>query len=332
MSKLKLSIATTDYDHFRDFRMGDVRAEGIDHNWLKLGHHECFARFTAQPRVRRVGTVLREIHDAGDPRRIRHHRPAGRLLAPVPLLVVLREQEERHQDGAGPQGQARRLARMGAFGRRLHARLDAQRMRREAHGRALVSGRRQCAGPRREGRAEPARRREAHARRRQVAVRNAGVGRDRLRHHRASADLLPRRRIPMSCASIPTTSAWKKNTTPAHEGVADHAHHRDEEAASSTRTRGWRAISTTRSWSSKRRSRRAPVRSCRVALSAARGCRPMRARCATCSAAIPSLTASRKTAPTWEQMLLYTYQQGIAHKHVKPEDIFPKGIMTKVIV
>jgi 4,5-dihydroxyphthalate decarboxylase len=35
---------------------------------------------------------------------------------------------------------------------------------------------------------------------------------------------------------------------------------------------------------------------------------------------------------TWEQMLLYTYQQGIAHKHMKPEDIFPAGIMTKVIV
>ncbi|HSM42767.1 MAG TPA: ABC transporter substrate-binding protein [Afifellaceae bacterium] len=47
MSKLALSIATTDYDHFRDFRLGDVRAEGIDHNWLNLGHHECFARFTA---------------------------------------------------------------------------------------------------------------------------------------------------------------------------------------------------------------------------------------------------------------------------------------------
>ncbi len=47
MSKLNLSIATTDYDHFRDFRLGDVKAEGIDHNWLNLGHHECFARFTA---------------------------------------------------------------------------------------------------------------------------------------------------------------------------------------------------------------------------------------------------------------------------------------------
>ena len=36
--------------------------------------------------------------------------------------------------------------------------------------------------------------------------------------------------------------------------------------------------------------------------------------------------------PTWEQMLLYTYQQGIAHKHVTPENIFPKGIMTSVVV
>jgi len=47
MLQLKLSIATTDYDHFRDFRLGIVKAEGIDHNWLNLGHHECFARFTA---------------------------------------------------------------------------------------------------------------------------------------------------------------------------------------------------------------------------------------------------------------------------------------------
>ena len=46
MNKVKLSIATTDYDHFRDFRFGLVQAEGIDHTWLNLGHHEVFARFT----------------------------------------------------------------------------------------------------------------------------------------------------------------------------------------------------------------------------------------------------------------------------------------------
>lgn len=46
MGGIRLSIATTDYDHFRDFRLGAVQAEGIDHTWLTLGHHEIFARFT----------------------------------------------------------------------------------------------------------------------------------------------------------------------------------------------------------------------------------------------------------------------------------------------
>ena len=46
MKRLKLTIATTDYDHFRDFRLGVVKSEGIEHNWLMLGHHEIFARFT----------------------------------------------------------------------------------------------------------------------------------------------------------------------------------------------------------------------------------------------------------------------------------------------
>ncbi len=31
MSLLKLSIAMTDYDHFRDLRMGLIKAEGIAH-------------------------------------------------------------------------------------------------------------------------------------------------------------------------------------------------------------------------------------------------------------------------------------------------------------
>src|ERR1044072_6362279 len=46
MSRLKLSVATTDYDHFRDFRLGTVQAEGIEHTWSMLSHHEIFARFT----------------------------------------------------------------------------------------------------------------------------------------------------------------------------------------------------------------------------------------------------------------------------------------------
>ena len=46
LKNLKLSIATTDYDHFRDFRTGAVTAEGIDHSWTLVGHHEVFARMT----------------------------------------------------------------------------------------------------------------------------------------------------------------------------------------------------------------------------------------------------------------------------------------------
>src|SRR6516164_5819569 len=43
---VQLTIATTDDDHFRDFRLGLVSAEGIEANWLTLGHHEIFSRFT----------------------------------------------------------------------------------------------------------------------------------------------------------------------------------------------------------------------------------------------------------------------------------------------
>ena len=34
--------------------------------------------------------------------------------------------------------------------------------------------------------------------------------------------------------------------------------------------------------------------------------------------------------PTLEQFLRYTREQGIAHRHAAPEEIFPKGIMTSV--
>jgi 4,5-dihydroxyphthalate decarboxylase len=47
VSDIHLSIATTDYDHFRDFRTGVVKAQGISHTWSTLSHHEIFARFTA---------------------------------------------------------------------------------------------------------------------------------------------------------------------------------------------------------------------------------------------------------------------------------------------
>ena len=35
---------------------------------------------------------------------------------------------------------------------------------------------------------------------------------------------------------------------------------------------------------------------------------------------------------TWEQMALYSYQQGIAHRQFTPEEIFPTSVSTKVII
>ena len=92
MHKVKLTIATTDYDHFRDFRTGAVQAEGIEHTWLTLGHHEIFSRFTFNREwdvtelsfAKFTAQVTRE--NSG------HHRPAGVRLAPVPLRLVLRQQ------------------------------------------------------------------------------------------------------------------------------------------------------------------------------------------------------------------------------------------------
>lgn len=45
MAKIQVTIATGDYEHFRDFRFGQVQAEGIDPVWMELDLHEIFTRF-----------------------------------------------------------------------------------------------------------------------------------------------------------------------------------------------------------------------------------------------------------------------------------------------
>jgi len=45
MSKIHLTVAISDYDHVRDFTLGDVPAEGIEITYLKLVHEEIFYRF-----------------------------------------------------------------------------------------------------------------------------------------------------------------------------------------------------------------------------------------------------------------------------------------------
>ena len=62
------------------------------------------------------------------------------------------------------------------------------------------------------------------------------------------------------------------------------------------------------------------------------GCPPTCAKCARCLTATRSHSGSRKTALPLRQFLRYTHEQGIAHRHAKPEEIFSKGIMTPVKV
>ncbi len=94
---VQLTIATTDYDHFRDFRLGLVKAEGIEANLADARPSRDFLALHLQPRMGRLGTLLRQVHGAGDAARRRHHRPAGLCLAAVSLLVVLREPQQGHQ-------------------------------------------------------------------------------------------------------------------------------------------------------------------------------------------------------------------------------------------
>lgn len=46
MKRVPITIAMSDYDHMRDFRIGEVRAEGIDPTFLNMEIHEVFSRFT----------------------------------------------------------------------------------------------------------------------------------------------------------------------------------------------------------------------------------------------------------------------------------------------
>jgi len=159
MTNLKLAIATTDYDHFRDFQLGLVRAEGIDHTWLTLGHHEIFARFTFNREweagelsfAKAVAQLTRENSDI-----------IGLPVVCSRLFLVLREQEKQDQNRSGFEEQDHRFAGMGAYRGGLYARLAQRRARCRPQERALVSGRCQRSGPDREGRIEYPGRRDAH--------------------------------------------------------------------------------------------------------------------------------------------------------------------------
>ena len=330
MTNLRLSIATTDYDHFRDFRAGAVRAQGIDPIWLTLGHHEIFARFTAG----REWDVS-ELSFAKFAAQVTRDEPdivglpvvCSRLFRFASFYVNSKSGIRSVEDLAGRKVGSPEL---GAHSCRLHAGVDAQRCRRQTAGRPLVPGRSQRGGSGREGRAESARRGAADPGGGQVAVADARVRGDRLCDHRPAPGLFPSRGTRTSCDCSPTTCKREEEyfqdtgVWPIMHIIAMQRHLLDENPWIA---RNLYTPSTNPSAAASSACSTPPSRATR-----SRGCPPTHVACATSSVATHSRSASKRTARRYEQLLLYTWQQGIAHSHAQPEDIFPAGIMTKVVV
>jgi len=135
--------------------------------------------------------------------------------------------------------------------------------------------------------------------------------------------------IPTSCASFRTIWRWRRPTTRA-PSVADHAHHRDPHACA--RRPSWVARNLFNAFvESKRRSLERlldPAVSRYPLAWLPTYARKMR----DLFDGDPFPYGIEENRPTLEQFLRYTHEQGIAHRHAKPEEIFPKGIMTSVKV
>ncbi len=331
MSRVKLTIATTDYDHFRDFRLGLVNAEGIDHTWLTLGHHEVFARFT----FNREWDVS-ELSFAKFCAQVTR-QPPDIIGLPVVCSRLFRfssfyvNKNSKIRTAADLKGKTHRLARMGAHRRRLHARL--------AHRRARHRAARTCTGTRPAPTSRAASRRSSSACPRACELTRVA--------DKSLSDMIAAGEIDCALIARPPNSflaghpdvvrlfpdylADGGGLLRAHQGVADHAHHRDPEAGPRRASLG-RAQSLQCLRRVEAPQPRAPARPRGLALSAgvaadlcAQDARPVRRRSR-------SPTGSRRTGRRCTQFLRYTHEQGIAHRHAEPEEIFPKGIMTSVRV
>lgn len=329
MSKLKLSIATTDYDHFRDFRLGEVRAEGIDHNWLNLGHHECFARFTAN----------REFD-----------------VAELSFAKFTTQVTREDSDIIGLPVICSRLFRFGSFYVNRHSRIGsiedlkgkkigspewahsaAVYMRGWMHnemGVQLTDVHWVQAGANAPGRKEKV---ELNL--------PEGVQLTRIAD-KSLSELLAAGEIDCAIIARPPTCFLEGHP----DVVRLFADHQEMEEQYYRRTGVWpimhiiamqKRILDENPWAarnlfnafqeSKRRSveRLLDPAVSRYPLawlpSYARRMRDL-------FGGDPFPYGIEENRATWEQMALYTHQQGIAHRQFKPEEIFPEGIMTKVII
>ena len=329
MPQLKLSIATTDYDHFRDFRLGLVKAEGIEHNWLNLGHHECFARFTANR-----GFDVSELSFAKFTAQVTRQDSdiiglpvvCSRLFRFSAFYVNKKSNIKMVKDLIGKKVGSPEWAHSAAVYMRGWMHNDM--------GVKLTDVYWVQAGTNAPGRDEKV---ELNLPR--------GLKLTRV-PDKSLSELLAAGEI--DCAIIARPPACFVEGHPDVARLFPNYHEMEEEYYE--RTRVWpimhiiamrKRVLDENPWvarnlynaflESKRRSleRLLDPAVSRYPLAwlptYARNMRDM-------FGGDPFPYGIEENRPTWEQMALYTWQQGIAHRHFKPEEIFPEGMMTKVVI
>lgn len=329
MNNLKLSIATTDYDHFRDFRNGAVRAEGIDHNWSMLGHHEVFARFTANREwdvaelsfAKFMAQITRDECDiVGLPvicsRLFRFssfyvNKNAGiktvedlkgkRIGSPEwahSAAVYMRgwmhnECGVKLPDVHWYQAGANSAGRVEKVEINLPDGVKLTRVADKSLSELLAGGEIDCA----------------------IIARPPTCF---LECHPDVERLYPDH-VPMEQEYYARTGVW-----PIMHIIAMQRHILDENP--------WVARNLLNAFNESKRRSVARMFDPAVSRYPLPFVPAYARRMQEMFGADPFPFGIEENRPTWEQMLLYTYQQGIAHKHVTPEDIFPQGIMTDVVV
>jgi 4,5-dihydroxyphthalate decarboxylase len=329
MSQLKLSIATTDYDHFRDLRFGLVKPEGIDLNWMTLGHHECFARFTANREfdlaelsfAKFATQVTRENSDI-----IGLPVICSRLFRFGSFYINRKSGIRTVQDLAGKKIGSPEWAHSAAVYMRgwMHNEMGVK----------LTDVHWFQAGANAPGRAEKV---EIHL--------PEGVKLTRVAD-KSLSELLAAGEIDCAIIARPPTCFLEGHP----DVVRLFPDFVDMEQDYFDRTKVWpimhivamrRAILDDNPWVGRNllnAFEESKKRSLERILDPAVSRYP-----------VPWLTSYARrqrerfgadlfpygieaNRPTWEQMALYTFQQGIAHRQFKPEEIFPQGIMTSVII
>ncbi len=329
MSLVKLSIATGDYDHFRDFRLGLVRAEGIDHNWLTLGHHDCFARFTANREfdiaelsfAKFTTQVTREDSDI-----IGLPVICSRLFRFSSFYINKNSKIETVEDLKGKRIGSPEWAHSAAVYMRgwMHNEVGVK----------LTDVHWYQAGANAPGREEKV---ELNL--------PAGVEITRVME-RSLSDMLASGEIDCAIIARPPTCFLQ-----GHPDVMRlYSDYRDMEAQYYAKTKVWpimhiialqKRILEENPWVARNlydafleSKRRSVERLLEPAVS--RYPLPWLAAYARdmCEkfGGDPFPYGIEENRATWEQMALYTFQQGIAHRQFEPEEIFPKGLMTKVII